>query len=227
MAAAPWWLAGCVTVELPTFAHVHVGHAITGWTDTPGGRGLCEVALADAAVAAEHARFAVEGARDIESVRLHLGHVLHAVDPARAPSGPGSGYGLVQALDGCVDHLGYAAEVRDASANLKAGLPPLVAALQPSVRESRSVAALAAEAQRSGDAAVVVAYAQEVAARSGAISARLSEVRQRLAGLLAAESPPYRPVARRYLFGIVRLPSGDWGWAPSAAASGSAYRAHH
>ncbi|MBK9134678.1 MAG: hypothetical protein IPM15_10195 [Betaproteobacteria bacterium] len=58
-------LGGCVTVELPTIAHVHVGHAVTAWADTPGQRALFDVALAEAAVAAEHAVYAVDSARDV------------------------------------------------------------------------------------------------------------------------------------------------------------------
>jgi hypothetical protein len=46
-------LAGCVTLELPAMARVHVGHAATAWADTPGQRSLFDVALAEAAVAAD------------------------------------------------------------------------------------------------------------------------------------------------------------------------------
>lgn len=219
-------ITGCVTVDLPSIAHVHVGHAITGWNDTPGGRGLCDVAQDEAAVASEHAAFAVEGARDPQAVRLHLGHVLHAVDPTREPAGPGTGYGLLKALDGCIDHLGFAADVRDASPNLKAGVPTLVATLQPLGREVRTIAVLAADARRSPDAALALAYAQDVRQRCDRLLVTLVQARQRLDALLAAEQPPYRPVARHYLFGIIRLPSGDWAWA-SAGQRGGGYAPHH
>lgn len=218
-------LGGCVSVELPTIAHVHVGHAITGWTDTPEGKGLCEVAQAEAAVATEHAAYAVEGARDPASVRLHLGHVLHAVDPSREASGPGSGYGLLKSLDGCIDHLGFAISVPDASANLKAGTTPLLTALQPLKQEARTVAAMALQARQSGDAALTLAFAQEVRQRSDRLLVGLVQARQRLSTVLAAEAPPYRTVSRHYLFGIIQLPSGDWAWASwIRQPSGSAHR---
>lgn len=219
-------LAGCVTVDLPSIAHVHVGHAITSWTDTPDHRGLFDVAQAEAAVAAEHAGYAVEGARDPAAVRLHLGHVLHAADPAKEPAGPGAGYGLLRAIDGCVDHLGYANDVRDASVNLRAGLPKVLAVLQPLQREARAVAALAAEGRRSADVAQAAAFAQEVRQRSEHLLVRLALARQQLTTLLAAEQPPYRTVPRRYLFGLIRLPSGDWAFdlSPAAAQPYGSYR---
>ncbi|MBL8324503.1 MAG: hypothetical protein JNJ89_06040 [Rubrivivax sp.] len=219
-------LTACVTLDLPSIAHVHVGHAITSWTDTPGQRGLFDVAQAEAAVAAEHAGYAVEGARDPAAVRLHLGHVLHAADPTHEPTGPGTGYGLVRAMDGCIDHLGYANEVRDTSANLRAGLPKVLAVLQPLQREARAVAALAAEGRRAADVAQAAAYAQEVRQRSEHVLARLALARQQLSTLLAAEQPPYRTVPRRYLFGLIRLPSGDWAFdlSPAPAQPMGGYR---
>lgn len=226
-AVASMVIAGCVTIELPTIAHVHVGHAITGWSETPGGHGLCDVALSEATTASEHAAFAAEGARDPAAVRLHLGHVLHAIDPTREASGPGSGYGALKALDGCIDHLGYAAAVPDASDNLRAGLPPLLDALQPLRAQVRAVAVLSADARRSSDAALAVAYAQDVRLRCDRLLVTLVQGRQRLDALLAAEVPAYRPVARRHLFGIIRLPSGDWVWGRSAEQAGSGHGYGH
>jgi hypothetical protein len=207
-------LPACVSIQLPTIAHSHVGHAVTAWTDTPGQIGLFEVARLEARVAAEHAAYAVEGARNIGSVKQHLGHVLHAVDPKLLADGPGTGYGLIRAIDGSIQHLGYAREVRDASANLRAGLPGVIDGLQAWRRESQLIAVLARDARQSRDDARVVAYAQDLSQRCTRLAAGLAQVRQRLDALLAAEVPPYRPIARRYLFGVIRLPSGDWAFDP-------------
>ena len=219
-------LASCVTVELPTIAHVHVGHVVTAWVDTPGQRALFDVALAEAAIATEHAAYAVDGARDVAAVRLHLGHVLHAVDPVREPAGPGTGYGLAKAIGGCDDHLGFALEVRDASANLKAGMPAVIGTLRPLRDEARAIAALAAEGRGAADAATALAYAQEARQRAARLAGELWLARHQLAQVVAAEQPPYRVVARRYLFGIIRLPSGEWAFdnVPGAAAAHGGYR---
>lgn len=203
-------MSGCVSLSLPSIAHVHIGHALGAWSDTPQRRGLLPVALGDAAVLLEHANFAVQGARDVASVRLHLGHVLHALDPALEAEGPGSGYGLLKALGGTLDHLGFAGAARDASAHLRAGLVVLLDSLRPLLREAQLLVALARDGRRSGDAGQALAYALETQQRATTLLAQLTQARQQLEVLLAAEAPPYRPVAERYLFGVIRLPSGEW-----------------
>jgi hypothetical protein len=218
------WLAlpACVTVELPAIAHVHVGHLLTAWADTPGQRGLLEVALQDAAVAAEHAAYATDGATDLDSVLLHLGHVLHAADPRREPTGPGSGYGLIRAIEGSADHLGFAIEVPDASANLRSGGAAVLAGLGPLGRDARTLAALADDARRLREPAQALAYAQEARQRAERLAGQLLQLRQRLQTVLAAESPPYRTVARRFLFGLIRLSSGEWAHGHLSGSNGHA-----
>lgn len=212
-------LSACVSVQLPSIAHVHVGHAVTAWPDTPGKRGLFDIAQQEAKIIAEHAGYAVAGARDIREVKLHLGHVLHALNPALEKEGPGTGYGLMKSLDGAADHLGFAAEVKDVSANLKTGLPTVIAALRPLRQDAQVLAILSRDARQSTDLAQVVAYAEEIRQRSEKLVAQLSDARKRLDGLLAAESPSYQPIAQRYLFGIIRLPSGEWAYNPDLQSS--------
>ena len=38
----------------------------------------------------------------------------------------------------------------------------------------------------------------------------LQQMRQQLVEMLARENPPYQPIGRRYLLGLVKLPSGRW-----------------
>ncbi|WP_374436604.1 hypothetical protein [Inhella sp.] len=210
-----------MSLSPPSFAHIHIGHVLSGWSDTPQRQGLLRIALQDARVAAEHAEYAVQGARDLNSVRLHLGHVVQALDPALEPQGPGSGYGLVRALGGLSEHLGYAGSVSDASAALKAGLPPLIDGLQPLRREALLLTALTREGRRVADPGQALAYAQEAQQRCQALETQLAQLGQRLQALLAAENPPYSPVAERYLFGLIRLPSGEWGFAERRRSAGS------
>lgn len=218
-------LGGCVSVQLPAISHVHAGHAVTGWPDTPGKRGLFDVAIEDAAFAAQHAGYAVEGARDVAAVKIHLRHVLHALDPATESTGPGTGYGLIRALDGTLDHLAFAQEAGDASANLRGGLARLRDAMAPLRQETRIVKALALEAYGSGDGAQVVAYAEEIRNRAARMSEQLVLRSRELNAILGSESPPYQPVAQRYLFGLIRLPSGQWSFDTSLqpARAGSYY----
>jgi len=205
-------LSACVSVQLPSIAHVHVGHAVTAWPDTPGKRGLFDIAQQEAKIIAEHAGYAVAGARDMREVKMHLGHILHALNPALEHSGPGTGFGLMKALDGGADHLGYAREVKDASPNIKAGLPPIIEALRGYRQESQVLAILCRDARQSNDLPQVVAYAEDVRQRSEKLVNQLADARARLDAVLAAEQPSYQPIAQRYLFGIIRLPSGEWAY---------------
>ena len=100
-------------------AHVHIGHVMTGWTDTPEKRGLLPTAIAEAKVAAQHAGFAASKPADLAWMKTHIGHVLHAVDPSVEPKGPGLGYGVIKAAGGAAKHVGFAAKSEGASKNVK------------------------------------------------------------------------------------------------------------
>ena len=96
-------------------AHLHIGHVMTNWRDTPGTRGFLPVAIDEARVAALHAGLAAKGA-SLDDIRLHAGHVLHALDPAIEPKGPGAGYGVKKAAAGALQHLDIATKSDGATA---------------------------------------------------------------------------------------------------------------
>jgi hypothetical protein len=98
--------------------HLHIGHVMTSWRDTPGGVGLLVVAVGDAKVAAEHARLAGKEPSTLDDIKRHAGHVLNALDPGIEPKGPASGYGVKKAAAGALQHLGFAAGAEGASANV-------------------------------------------------------------------------------------------------------------
>jgi hypothetical protein len=206
-------LSGCIVSTVrPTIAHVHVGHSLTGWVDTPNQEGLLTTARRDAAIAAEHARYAVEGAADVANLKMHVGHVVHAIDPTLERQGPGTGYGLLRALDGYADHLRFAVESPDASANLKAGVGPVIDAVAAPRRDARLVLALARDVAATGKAETAVALALEIQSLCGRIVGDIDGSGRRLQELLAREQPAYAPVEQRYLFGLIRLPTGGWAW---------------
>src|SRR5207244_11758232 len=82
-------------------AHLHIGHVMTNWRDTPGSRGFLPVAVDEARVAVLHAGLAVNSA-NLDDIKLHAGHVLHALDPAVERAGPGAGYGVRKAAAGAL-----------------------------------------------------------------------------------------------------------------------------
>jgi hypothetical protein len=96
-------------------AHLHLGHVMTNWRDTPGTRGFLPVAVDEARVAVLHADLARK-ASSLDDIKLHAGHVLNALDPAVEPKGPGAGYGVKKAAAGALQHLDFAAKADGATA---------------------------------------------------------------------------------------------------------------
>ena len=96
-------------------AHNHIGHVMTMWKDTPGTQGFLPTAVADAKVAATHAGYMQKSPDNLESMKLHAGHVLHALDPSIEMKGPGSGYGVKRAAAGASQHIQLAAKTEGAS----------------------------------------------------------------------------------------------------------------
>ncbi len=101
-------------------SHVHIGHVMTGWKDTPKKWGLLPTAIAEAEVAAQHAGFAAKKSGDINWMKTHAAHVLHAVDPSAIAKGPGHGYGVIKAAAGAAKHIGFSAKSNGASKGVKA-----------------------------------------------------------------------------------------------------------
>ena len=100
-------------------AHAHIGHVMTGWKDTPGKAGLLPTAIAEAKVAAQHAGFAAKKMGDLNWMKKHTAHVMHAVDPSVEPKGPGLGYGVIKAASGAAKHITFSAKSKGASGNVK------------------------------------------------------------------------------------------------------------
>ena len=95
--------------------HNHIGHVMTTWKDTPGSQGFLPVAIADAKVAATHAGYMRKSPDNLDSLKLHAGHVLNALDPSIEMKGPGSGYGVKKAVAGASQHVQLAAKTEGAS----------------------------------------------------------------------------------------------------------------
>jgi hypothetical protein len=99
--------------------HAHILHVSDVFEGTPGGQGLLRIALAEGEIAALHAELATEAANSLSDVRLHVGHMLHALDPAIVFEGPGLGYGLRRATEESLQHVEMGATSEGASDNLR------------------------------------------------------------------------------------------------------------
>ncbi len=222
-------LGGCVatkpTTKPPTISHVHIGHTLTGWTSTPDRRGLLDVAEEEAGIAQEHARYAVEAATQLNLIKEHVGHVLHAIDPKLLAQGPGLGFGLRPALAGAVNHVGYAAESDDASANIKAFNPSFAEMGAAVERRIALVVGLAEVVMATSSVAEAEALAAEILKLATAFQtgtdedgdgsieiaeAGLSQIRREIEAAVAREVPPYAAFDNSYLFNLTRSSSGRW-----------------
>jgi hypothetical protein len=137
-------------IELPP-VHAHIGHVMTAWRDTPGQVGLLTIAQSDMRVATAHALLLAK-AGTLDDMKVHAGHVLHALDPALEAVGPASGYGAKKAAAGAMQHAGFAAAVDNASPAVKSHANRTIAALTAAVTAmDRGIAA--AQGIRSSGAA--------------------------------------------------------------------------
>jgi hypothetical protein len=127
-----YWLAGLAIVTVVAFgsarlvgqtnmAHTHIGHVMTSFADTPDKTGLLPATTAEAQTAAQHAGLAAKAAAagNTTTAKLHAGHVLQCLDPTLEPMGPCKGYGVKKGATAALQHVGLAAKVDTASANVK------------------------------------------------------------------------------------------------------------
>jgi hypothetical protein len=140
-------------------AHLHIGHVMTNWRDTPGARGFLPVAVDEARVASLHARLAAKGT-SLDEITLHAGHVLHALDPTIEPKGPGAGYGVKKAATGALQHLDFAvraegatASVTTHAANVSSSLSNVLQWVDQAIAAAQNIRAATDAAQAAGPAA--------------------------------------------------------------------------
>ena len=137
----------------PPLVHAHIGHVMTAWRDTPGTVGLLTVAASDARVAAAHALLTSKS-ETLDDMKMHAGHVLHALDPTLEPKGPASGYGTKKAAAGALQHVGFAAGVEGASAivighagTVSSKLTDTISIIDRTVATAQKIRAAAASAE--------------------------------------------------------------------------------
>lgn len=231
-------LAGCGRA-LPLISHAHVGHALTTWRDTPGEQGLFMVAEQEITIAWQQAQVARQTSATV--ARKHVAGVIHALDPEHQATGPGLGYGGIRALTGAANHLQFASTSDDASGNIARGAEAFAKQAAVVIENLKLAIDVASLAQKSSDAEIsgLTAEIERIIDRSlngadvdgnGSIGNTAEEIglkqmRQQLVLMLSHENPPYHPIGRRYLLGLVKLPNGRWVYSfeRSGGASYSGY----
>jgi len=133
-------------------AHAHVGHVMTSWADTPDKAGFLPTAIAESKIAIKHAGLAAKDLGSLKKIKLHIGHVLNAVDPSMMKKGPGLGYGVLAATNGATKHIGIAAKSPDATDYLKLHAKHVSASTGNTTKRVAKIAALGKQILSAGSA---------------------------------------------------------------------------
>lgn len=213
------FLSGCATT-LPTFAHVHVGHTLSAWGDTPGKKGLFalseELAVKMVETSIEASELAAAGnyrAAAAAGTRI-AGIAGSAEDQVNEPDD----YTFNVAFARGIDHLRYAGESPDATKNLSDGLRNIVAKSDDIVVRGDLIRRLATALASMQDQDTIKDAVQQLRVMTvqnlegGDKQYSLREMRNDIATMLERENPPYTAPEKKYLFGVIRLPDGTWFW---------------
>lgn len=156
-------------VAAQSAAHDHIRHVSEAFPGTPGGTGLLPTALAEAEVAAQHARLAATDARNLGGAQRHMTHVLHALDPSIVGSGPGLGYGLRRAAEEAAGHIELAARADTTSLNLTTHARHIAAALDTALANADRLVELAQRILETTDAAEAAPLITQAAGLADAV----------------------------------------------------------
>ena len=221
-------ISGCagdnflIKSKKPPISHVHYGHTLTGWYDTPGKKGLFVTAedLAD-----EIARESVEldtrisqrsefdkrdAVRSIQKISLLLKGESE------------SDYTLLRALTKSSDHMLFAAESDDASLNMIDGAQEFEKNISAVIAREKLLRQIAQSISMESNKQAIKKAARQLRILSiqilegvdsdsdGVIGSSsgeygLRQLRDQLAIIAENENPVYQPVEKKYLFGFVKL----------------------
>jgi hypothetical protein len=149
----------------------HVGHVLTSFNGTPNTQGLLPTALAEAQIVVQHAGLMAKSTSNLDAMKQHAAHVLHAIDPAEGSSGPGAGYGLRKAAAGVATHIELAAKAQGAEANVTMHAPHIAASAKNTVQRAEQILALAKEIQAANSATEAAALVSKLNTIAGQLLA--------------------------------------------------------
>lgn len=150
-------------------SHVHVGHVLTGWGDTPDGAGLLTTAMKEAGIALKHAELAAKKPQDLPWLKTHTRHVMHALDPESVEQGPGLGYGLLRAARGAAKHINAAAGSADASDNVKTHAVHVATSARNAIARAEQMMKLARAVEASQSATAAADLVSQIQVLAGQV----------------------------------------------------------
>jgi hypothetical protein len=211
----------------PTIAHAHIGHSIEAWRETPNKKGLLGTAEAEGKAALESAKRAAAPGNDLSATRDAVKDFLYATDPTSVGRRDvGLGFGLTRAVEGVVNHLEFAADSDDASANVKQSVPRISDRAELIVDRCDQMQRLAESALAASSQDKSNALAQEILALAkinqygDGADYGLAQLRADISAMIKRESPSFTTVDTWYLLNLIRLPSGKWDYADSGGSDG-------
>lgn len=141
---------------------VHIGHVVNGFGDAPALMGLLPTAMAEARIAAQHATLATRQPTNLDYIRLHTGHVIHALDPTVVTAGPGQGYGVKKAANAVATHIELAAAAEGASPQVVMHARHVATSARNTVARAEQLLALAQKVQAATSAADAAALVSQM-----------------------------------------------------------------
>jgi hypothetical protein len=159
-------IAAGVAQAQGNMVQAHIGHVMTGFQGTPNGQGLLPTAHAEAKIAAQHAALAAKSPDNLDSMKLHAGHVIHAIDPSVEAQGPGLGYGVKRAAQGVAQHIQLAAKTEGASKNVQTHAAHVAASAGNVAQWSDELVALAQKIRGASTAAAAAPLVAELQTRT-------------------------------------------------------------
>jgi hypothetical protein len=147
-APLPGYAARAAIVAVPAGpVGVHLGHVVNNFNETPSLQGLLPAAIAEARIAIAHATLAGRQPTNLEYMKTHAGHVIHAIDPTIITMGPGLGYGVKKASNGVATHIELAAAAEGAAPGVVMHSKHVATAVRTVVTRADQVLALAQKVQ--------------------------------------------------------------------------------
>lgn len=162
-APLPGYAARAAIVAVPAGpVGVHLGHVVNGFNETPSLQGLLPAAIAEARIAIGHATLAGRQPTNLEYMKTHAGHVIHAIDPTIITMGPGLGYGVKKASNGVAAHIELAAGTPGASPGVVTHSRHVATAARTAASRAEQVLALAQKVQAATTAAEAAALVSQM-----------------------------------------------------------------
>lgn len=216
-------LAACAALTLkdtPSIAHVHIGHAITGLKGAPKNRGLLVAAEQFSVSASNNSEQLLQAVNDgdIKQSKKYLKKIAKDVDPSYFDN-KSRKYGLRRATAEATTHLALAGKVNDATDNVRRTVLETNTKAQEIIDRIDELTGYIEAGLQADNIPELEIISEEInllmktiAGDSEQTSYGLHNFRADIEAMVAREDPDYETVDRYYLFSLIKLPGGEWGF---------------